>query len=396
MADELAIHYLKRSALIAAIKNESQFNRSRPISKMFTRQGHGADFVEVRVGTRYSDQVRHTTMDGEGVPIKSGTFKVRHYLPAWMKVFAELTQKDATLFAKAEEVAQSKDSGGQAVIDRANERIRELGADLDANLGTERERLCVDALKGTLTATLQDGTAQSVSYGLTALTAPSTKWNDAAAVIQQDFYGAIDEFKANNPLGLPPTDIAYHPKLWKESLAKNTEWKEFRKSSPALAEGFLRLMGGKIEANVEGYFTDPLFGLRWHAIDGTYRNLSDSITNYWDYKDLTLFRADEAMFEWGMTYGHEYNPRPDVNIALRGAESPGCARVARARHGQRPADHQAPGARADLAGDHLTEAWCRRRTQWCSATRRSHSSKKRSTRSRCCPCAALLARHRST
>lgn len=317
MADELAIGYLKRSALIAAIKNESQFNRSRPISKLFPRQGHGAEQVEVRVQTRYSDQVRHTVMDGEGVPIKSGTFKVRQYSPAWMKVFAELTQKDATMFAKAEEIAQSRDSGGQAVIDRANERIRELGADLDANLGTERERLCVSALKGTLTATLQDGNTESVSYGLTALTAPSTKWDNAAATIQQDFYTAIDEYKANNPLGLPPTHFAYHPKLWKESFAKNTEWKDFRKSSPALAEAFLRFVTGanKIEATVEGYM-DPIFGLTPVPIDGTYRNLSDTITNYWDYKDITLFRMDETMFEWGMTYGHRYNPRPDVNIAF--------------------------------------------------------------------------------
>lgn len=328
MADDLAIGYLKRSALIAAIQNESQFNRSRPISKMFKRQGHGAELVEVRVGTRYSDQVRHTTMDGEGVPIKSGTFKVRQFVPAWIKVFAELTQKDAALFAAAEEAAQSKDAGGQAVVDRANERIRELGADLDANLGTERERLCVDALKGSVTATLQDGTTQSINYGLTALTPPSTKWDDAAATIQQNFYGAIDEFKANNPLGLPPTHFAYHPKLWKESFAKNTEWKDFRKSSPALAEAWLRFVlggGNKIEANTEGYFTDPLFNLIPVAIDGTYRNLSGSIVNYWDYKDLTLFRMDEAMFEWGMTYGHAYNPRPDVNIAFEAPSRPDVA-----------------------------------------------------------------------
>ena len=69
MADELAIGYLKRTALIAAIENESQFNRSRPIQRLFPRQGHGAEKVEVRIGTRYSDQVKHTTMDGEGVPI---------------------------------------------------------------------------------------------------------------------------------------------------------------------------------------------------------------------------------------------------------------------------------------------------------------------------------------
>jgi hypothetical protein len=320
MADELAIPYLSKEMIIASILNESAQNKSRPVQRQFKRVGHGAEKVEVRERTRYSDQVRHTTMDGEGVPIKTGTFKVREYGPAWLKVFAELTAKDIALFARAEEAAQMASPGPEAIafMERANERIRELGADIDANLGAERERLCVSAFTGTLTATLQDGTSQSVSYNLSALTAPSTKWDNASATIIANLYAAIDEYKANNPLGLPPTRAKYHPRLYREAFVGNTEWKDFKKASPDLAAGFLRLSGTRNEANNEGFFSDPLFGLTWEPVDGTYRDLDGTVQNYWNYKDITLYREDEAGLEWAMTHGHTYNPRPEVNIEVEG------------------------------------------------------------------------------
>lgn len=325
MGNELAIPYLEKEAIIAVINRESQYNAMRRVSPLFARMGHGAEKIEVRVRTRSAHQLRHTTMDGEGVPIRSGTMLVREYSPTWIKAFAELNSKEIALFRAAAEAKQQAESGAMAVNfqPRANDLIRELGQALEMDLGAERERLCVDAIQsGTVSATLSDGETQSVAYGLTALTAPGTKWDNSGATIITNLYAAIDEFKANNPRGIAPNVAFYHPSLYKNAFVGNTEWKDFKKASPDLAAGFLRLSGTRSEADTEGYFTDPLFNLRWIPVDGTYKDLNGSIQNYWSYKNITLARIDLAGFEWGMTFGHEYNPRPEVNIEIQGPTRP--------------------------------------------------------------------------
>lgn len=323
MPNELAIPYLEKEAIIAVIEHESRFNASRAMSRSFPRMSHGAEKIEVRVRSRISNSVKHTTMDGEGVPIASGDMLIREYLPAWLKVFRPLSSREMAFFARAGEAAQRAE-GGQMGVDfqaRANDLIREIGSDLEADLGTERERLCSLAVQtGVITATLADGSTQSVDYGLHAITAPSTKWDNSGAKIVEDFYKAIEEFKENNPRGEKPNIAYYHPKLYAESFAKNTDWRDFKKANPDLAAGFLRLtQGARNEADVEGYFTDPVFGLTWKPIDGTYRNSAGSVVPFWDYKNITLAREDRMGAEWGMTTGHAYNPTAAVNVDL---ESP--------------------------------------------------------------------------
>lgn len=325
MADELAIPYLEKEAIIAAIEIANEMDYSRPVSKLFNRAGHDAELVEVRVSQRRPQQVKHTTMDGEGVPIRNGTFKVRQYRPTWMKLFAELTARDSAMFRKAAEAKQMADGSpqGTMAIQRANERINELGQALAADLGTERERLCVGAILGSISATMADGNTETVSYGLHAQTAPSTKWDSAAAAIVTNLYAAIDEFKQNNPRSLPPKVAFYHPSLYVNAFVGNTEWKDFKKASPELAAGYLRLTSGaRIEATEQGYFTDPLFGLTWIPVDGTYLNGSAAATNFWSYKDIVLARPEEAGFEWGMTYGHAYNPTPQIGVQIENPTRP--------------------------------------------------------------------------
>lgn len=322
--NEIAIPYLEKEAIIAVINRENQYNKKRPISQLFARMGHDAEKVEVRIRTRLSGSVKHTTMDGEGVPVRSGTFITRQYSPAWMKVFATLNSKEIALFRKADEAKQSRDTSPQGIAFQAlaNELILDLGKALEADLGTERERLCVGALTGTVSGVLTDGNTESINYNLTALTAPSTKWDNAAATIVTNLYGAIDEYKTNNPRGLAPNVAFYHPSLYKNAFVGNTEWVAFKKANPDLAAGFLRLAGARTEATAEGYFTDPLFGLQWVPIDGTYKDASGTTQNYWSYKDITLARTEEAGLEWGMTFGHEYNPSPAINVAVEGPDRP--------------------------------------------------------------------------
>ena len=325
MPIELAIPYLEKEAIIAGIEHESRFNASRAMSRNFPRMGPGAEKIEVRVRSRTSNSLRHTTMDGEGVPIAPGDMLIREYSPAWLKVFRNLSSREMAFFRRAAEAAQQ--SGGAGGVDfaaRANDLIREIGSDLEADLGTERERLCSLAVQtGVITATLADGSSQQIDYGLNALTAPSTKWDNASAKIVEDFYKAIEEFKENNPRGEAPNVAYYHPKLYGESFAKNTDWRDFKKANPELAAGFLRLTrGARNEADVEGYFTDPVFGLQWKPIDGTYRNSAGSVVPFWDYKNITLAREDRMGAEWGMTFGHPYNPTAAVNVALEGPSRP--------------------------------------------------------------------------
>lgn len=318
--NELSIPYLEKEAIIAVINRESQYNAMRRVSPLFTRRGHNAEKIEVRIRTRSAHQLKHTTMDGEGVPIRSGSMITRDYSPSWIKAFASLNSKEVALFRAASEAKQQAEASPTAVNfqERANDLIRELGQALEMDLGAERERLCVDAIQtGNVAATLADGATETVAYGLTALTAPSTKWDNSGATIITNLYAAIDEFKANNPRGIAPNVAFYHPSLYKNAFVGNTEWKDFKKASPDLAAGYLRLSGARVEANVEGYFTDPLFGLEWRPVDGTYKDLNGAVQNYWNYKNITLARIDLAGFEWGMTFGHEYNPRPEVNVEIQ-------------------------------------------------------------------------------
>lgn len=325
MGNELAIPYLEKEAIIAAVRRSSQYNALPRVSPLFRRVGHMAEKLTVRIRTRSASQVRHTTMDGEAVPVREGTLIERDFEPTWLKVFTSFGVKELTNYARAAEAKQMASPGpeGMGFIQKANEHIREMGQDLSLDLDAERERLCVDAVQtGTVTATLANGGTQTINYGLTALTAPSTKWDNASATIVQDMHGVFNEFKGNNPRGIGPNIAIYNPKLYKESFSKNTEWKEFKKASPDLAAGFLRLAFGANEANMEGYFTDPIFGLTWVPVDGTYKDLNGVVQDYWNYKNITLARLDLAGFEWGQTIGHPYNPVAGVNVELEGPKSP--------------------------------------------------------------------------
>jgi hypothetical protein len=329
MGNELAIPYLEKEAIIAAVRRSSQYNALPRVSPLFRRVGHMAEKLTVRIRTRSASQVRHTTMDGEAVPVREGTLIERDYEPTWLKVFTSFGVKELTNYARAAEAKQMASPGpeGMGFIQKANEHIREMGQDLSLDLDAERERLCVDAVQsGTVTATLANGGTQTINYGLQALTAPSTKWDDAGAKIVTNMYAAIDEFKNNNPRGIAPNIVFYNPKLYKEAFVGNTEWKDFKKASPDLAAGFLRLARGTTgvatEANMEGYFTDPLFDLTWVPVDGTYKDLSGVAQSYWNYKNLTLARLDLAGFEWGQTIGHPYNPVAGVNVELQGPSRP--------------------------------------------------------------------------
>lgn len=318
MPNELAIPYLEKEAVLAAMMQESQYNAALRVSPLFQRVGYDAERIEIRVRERMARQLVHTTMDGEGTPIRSGDLKVREYSPSFIKAFVTLGAKEVAAFRRVEETAAMRDTPrGQGALERANEIIRDIGRDLQSDMGAERERLCVDAIQtGQITTKLAGGGEESIDYNLSALTAPSTKWDNTGATIIKNFHEAIAEFKTNNPRKLSPNVVFYEPQLYREAFLNNTEFQTWKKQNPDLARGFIRLAGGRVEADMEGYFIDPLFGLEWRPVDGEYLNLSGVETKFWNYKNLTLARVDRSGWEWGMTYGHEYNPGPDVNIEI--------------------------------------------------------------------------------
>lgn len=317
MAGEFSIPYLEAEALIAAMMRVDERDTQHPVLRFFPRAVHPGGKVKVRQMSRKPGQVPHTSWGGKAQPVRRGTLTERLYEPSVIKLFETLTREDQILFAQAAQAAGANDVGpyAQSVIAAANARIEELAAVLRADDTEERHRLCCEALQGTVNYRL-DETDFSVSYGLTAISTPSTQWNNVAATIVSDMFAAIESFRDNNARGASPRQAFYNPKMYADYFVKNTEWATYKKQNPELAQGFLRIPGGRTETDMLGRFTDPLFGLEWIPVEGTYLDADGSSQNRWDPKKIVLANMEEAMCEWGQTMDPLQTPNADFNIEI--------------------------------------------------------------------------------
>lgn len=325
MPGEFALPYLEVEALVAVINRRDARDMAHPLFGLFPRVGQTAQKIKIRYDNRRPAEVRHTTWGGRAVPIDRGEIKEREAEPAVLKVFDTITAEDAAMFAKAAEAKaanQVEGIGGAAIMD-ANERIRRLGADLGDNLAEERHRLMVGACQGSVSFLVYDsGVRREVSYGLPTIAAPSTHWDDPAALIVQDIESAIKTFRANNPRGLSPDTVLYSPDITSDYLVGNEQWQDWIKLVPSMAQGFLRVPGGRNPFDIQGGVNEGIFGLNWVKIEGTYM-ARDATTNAltptarWPVNKLTFLNVRELGAQWKMVVHPWFNPTAEVNVEVK-------------------------------------------------------------------------------
>jgi hypothetical protein len=316
-----SLPYLEAEALIAAMRVFNEQDQSRPMLQLFQRQAAPADLIKIRRLTRKAGQVRHTSVGGRAMPVERGELKEDYYSPSYIKLKDHITMEDMKLFAAAASAQGANDVGplAKSRITAANERIREIALNLAEDIAEERHRLCCEAMLGQVTYTVGDGGSQTVDYGLTAITSPGTDWDNAGATIVSDLYGFINEFRNANAKGLAPDTVFYGEDLYADCFVGNTEWNTFKKENPEYAIGFLRVAGGRNEADTNGTFVDRVFGLNWVKVEGSYRDLNGAIQKRWPSNKLAFARiggTNGARPTWMMTLDEWQNPRPETNIEI--------------------------------------------------------------------------------
>ena len=328
MGSENSIGYLESEALIAVMRDQDVRDMQRPALSLFQRRAHRGAKLTVRRFNRRPGQLRHTTIGGDSVPVREGAWSEAYYEPSFLKVHKDLNAEDVALFTDAD-TSQPRSE----VMEDANARIADLATYLREDNAEERNRMCLGALRDALTYRPKGQSSDvSVSYSLNALTAPSTAWNTAGALIPSDMMGWIKDYRDNNTKGLPPTHVFYNPDLYNTAFQGNTEWAAYKQANPGLAQGFLGIAGGTREADNLGVL-DPLWGLTWVPITGSYVDLADVTQDRWPVSKLSFARIEDngqSMFEWGMLRDPFHNPQADYNVELLTPQHGRAVKVARA------------------------------------------------------------------
>ena len=324
------IPYFEVEAVIAEWNEADARDFSRPLFFLFPPKGQRAPKVKIRTIHRRPNQIRHTTWGGRAVPVERGQIKERFVEPSVFKVFDHLTTEDEILFADAETAINANEIEGAnspAVVE-ANDRIQQFTADLREGVSEEKHRMCVGACLGQVEVLIYDATEPiTVDYGLAAITPPSPLWSAVdgdglgTATIVADGAAALTEFRNNNPRGLSPQLALHGPGLYSRFLVNNKQWNEYIKHSPAMAEGFLRVPGGKNPFELTGEIQAGWLGLRWVMIEGTYM-ADDGVGNYtetarWPDNTIVLINVNGAQPRWQMVLSRRVNPTTEVNVEVK-------------------------------------------------------------------------------
>ncbi len=333
MADTTSVPFFQTEAVIAVMRILDERDSMRPLLRLFNRAAHEGEKIKVRKHSRRPGQVRHSAIGSRAMPVRRGTVTEIDFEPTTIKLFDFLTEADIALFSRAQDALDSAAPlpSATASLARARARLIEIATALRDDNAEERHRLCAGAMGGSIAYRMGDDTTDTtVSYSLTSLTAPSTDWDNAAATIVSDVTAWYEEFQDNNSLGLPPTHVFYNPLMYRLYFLANTEWQTWKKQNEERAAGFLGLAGGRREQDYLGVIREPVLGLRWVPIQGTYQNLSDSATTRWATDQLVFTRIDDqqaqaafdtggsnGIFEWGMNLRPLSNPNADIHVEIK-------------------------------------------------------------------------------
>lgn len=202
--------------------------------------------------------------------------------PAHVKEGISLTQKEISILRQP----------GTDVTDSQARIVTDAQQSLAARRNELFNQMCVEMLaNGTFSAPSSAyGPAFTLTYGWTALTAPSTKWDNASATPIQDVQAAISEFTDN--AGYAPNVAFFNPKLIHQKLMSITQWLDFVKASPTTADNVRR---GSLEpTNLIGDIP-----VTWIPVVGQWRNYSDTLADRWPVNKITFaYLEGGAVGEW--------------------------------------------------------------------------------------------------
>lgn len=314
MASPTSVPYFSREALKAVVELADERDRNDPLMSLFPRRLHMGDKVTVRTMTRRPQRVRHTSRDGKGYTVQPGTLSETTYSPAWFKPQAQVKAGDLDAFYAAEAAVGQTDDRSAALVNDADRRIMRLMEPLLADTALERKHAMAGALQGSYTYKVDD-LAQTVSYGLTALTAPGTTWTNAASTILANIRAALSEFF--ELYGLECDTIFYGRKV-ADDFATNTQIQTLFGGSEFYARAQLEQRLNPVTGGALGLGMGVGDGITWIPVLGKSQPIGGgSTTDIWNRTKLVLAHRASMGGEWSMTYSPTYgivSESPNVEI----------------------------------------------------------------------------------
>ncbi len=309
----LNISVLEREALIAAQKVINAQSQRFPLFDFFPREQYAGEKLKIRIKIVNSEVGRFTTADGPAHLVRPGTMTTIEVEPLYHRPMKRWSSSDLSLFTAFDEVQETAGPDAEAIESKVSRKMTEDLDDVSLGARETIHDMLAGALLGSNTYDV-DGTDVTVSYGHPTLTNPGTAWTNAAATIVSDIYGWIDEFTQQSD-GVPPDTVFYNPRTWALYFVQNTEFRGFITASPTLAEAFgVRGAPNAMQADNEGTFPDPIFGLHWVPIAGPHIKAGASAARFSD--STLVFAALQAdakrVLEHSMSKDL-YNPDADFN-----------------------------------------------------------------------------------
>lgn len=310
--------------LTAAYEVIDERDAARPLLNLFPRVQFNGTEVVIRRFRDKPQRVRHTAAGARAMPVPRETMEELRYKPTYIKLKDQIEGEELNNFVDYETYAEMGEVGPRqnnrlAQIDRANQRVARR---FQLHATEERHVLACGALRGGYSYKLGDQTI-TVDQKLTELDAPTIPWDDDDATIFEDIASFQREFRNNNGRGLDATHIFYSPDGMRSYFLKNKQWLAAMAANPALAAWFTGIRNGSTAGvdfmDLNGRIQDPLFGLTWVPIEGSFKDYDNSIVKRWPDNKLSLVRLgpDGAVPQWLMAFDALQNPEPTWRIEVR-------------------------------------------------------------------------------
>lgn len=314
MANELAIPYYAVEMTQAVVQTREEEADRETVLGFFPPMMHLGEKISVPRLHRDRHVPRQTTRDGKGYSIPSGTLNVDEYEPGFIKPSFDFVSGDVDRFMRADMAGQGQSPESRAMLESADRLIARKSEDIADDYIEWKIKIATLALQGTGTVKVGEAT-KTIDFGLTALTAPSTKWDNAAATVLKNLRAAYNEFRDNNASNTDPDTIFYHPSLFTDYLSLNTELVTLSKTDPFVRD-FLQL-AMLPTGDIKGREVSLIPGVRWVPVPGSHILPGDtSATARWDYKKLVFANTRRCGAEWAHSFSAAYQPQVGLHLEV--------------------------------------------------------------------------------
>lgn len=279
MAHGHAMTVLDASVMTAMIEEFPHDAREYPVMPLFTINGYAANemFWDEIVTDR--GMAKLTTLKGGASLVARESVKQGRAEPFTLFEGQYLDEEEVSILREP----------GAMTTERGARVIRAGLQQLDSRAMARIHWAMCTFLQGDNLTYTSNGLNLDIDFGLTAITAPSTKWDSASATAVQDIHKAKQEYTRN--AGFPPDTVIWNSRLYAENLLANTEWTTYVKQVPGLVE---RILNGSTEP-----FT--LFGMTWVDVQQQYAaDSTGTLTDYWSKKNITFLNRSvpTGELEW--------------------------------------------------------------------------------------------------